>query len=104
MELWESARKYSQKIAYKDLEFPVVQKDAICVLCQQPLSKEAEERFISFESYVRGETQKEAESTAKDLKDNIEAFPKIISIEEMMTRADAADIKNQSLRNDLTFY
>ena len=102
LELWESARKYSQKIAYKDLEFPVVQKDAICVLCQQPLSKEAEERFISFESYVRGETQKEAESTRKDLKDTIEAFPKIISIEEMMTRADAADIKNQSLRNDLT--
>lgn len=102
IELWEAARKYSQLIAYKNLEFPVIHKDALCVLCHQPLSEDTAERFISFESYIKGETQKEADHTALNLKRSIEALPNVVSVEELMTKADAAGIANQNLRRDLS--
>lgn len=102
IELWEAARKYSQRIAYKNLEFPAIHKDALCVLCHQPLSVDTIERFISFESYIKGETQKEADHAALDLQNSYEALPSIVSIEELMTKADAAGIDSQDLRQALS--
>jgi energy-coupling factor transporter ATP-binding protein EcfA2 len=52
--LWEQARTYSENVAYKGVPFPNTEADARCVLCQQPLGPEAKQRFISFESFVRG--------------------------------------------------
>lgn len=101
IELWEAARKYSQSIAYKHLTFPAIHKDALCVLCHQPISEETGERFISFESYIKGETQKEADQAAYNIKKILGDLPKVISVEEIMTRADAAGIDNPDIRHDL---
>jgi len=59
--LWEAARNYSQQQAYPDHEFPFVGEDARCVLCQQLLSPEAQERLATFETFIKEETQQAAE-------------------------------------------
>ena len=64
-ELWSAARKYSEEVAYTGQEFPHVQEDSVCVLCHQPLSEEAKQRFTSFESYIKGETQKQATESSQ---------------------------------------
>jgi hypothetical protein len=56
-ELWESARRFSQLLAYPGGAFPVVTEGASCVLCQQPLAPEASERLSRFERFVQDDTQ-----------------------------------------------
>lgn len=56
--LWEAARDYSRASAYPDRIFPVVEADAHCVLCQQPLSEEASKRLGSFEAFVQDESKR----------------------------------------------
>jgi energy-coupling factor transporter ATP-binding protein EcfA2 len=96
-ELWGAARKYSEEVAYKGLEFPNVQDDSVCVLCHQPLSEEAKQRFTSFESYIKGETQKQATDAARDAKQAIDALPDIPSAEALKTKIDAAGIESQDI-------
>ncbi len=61
-ELWKAARRFSLEKAYPDSEFPVVGKEALCVLCQQPLAVDAQERLEAFESFVRANTEQEAQT------------------------------------------
>ena len=96
-ELWEAARKYSEEAAYPEQEYPHIKKDSVCVLCHQPLSEEAKERFISFESYIKGETQKQATDAAIEVKQAIEVLPDIPKSEELKIKIDAAGIENQDL-------
>jgi energy-coupling factor transporter ATP-binding protein EcfA2 len=56
-ELWESARRFSQEQAYREVEFPVLAEGARCVLCQQQLEKEARQRLFRFEHFVQDDTQ-----------------------------------------------
>ncbi len=96
-ELWSAARKYSEEVAYSGQDFPHVQDDSVCVLCHQPLSEEAKQRFITFESYIKGETQKQATDAARDVKQAIDALPDIPSAEALKTKIDAAGIENQEI-------
>jgi energy-coupling factor transporter ATP-binding protein EcfA2 len=57
MELWKSARRFSETHAYADDAFPVVAEGARCVLCQQVLEAEARERLSRFERFVQEDTQ-----------------------------------------------
>ena len=91
-ELWEAARNYSVSAAYKEAEYPNVSDGSRCVLCHQTLTKEAMERLISFENFVKGEMQKAATDAAKEYeiaKQPIEALP---ASETLRTRIDAAGI------------
>ena len=45
--MWEKARKYSEEVAYVEKQFPFIDDDALCVLCQQPLAEEARVRLVS---------------------------------------------------------
>ena len=58
-ELWESARQFSQGLAYLDQSFPVVEEGASCVLCQQDLNHAARHRLQKFESFVKSTTEQE---------------------------------------------
>ena len=100
-ELWSAARKYSEEEAYTRQEFPHIQDDSVCVLCHQPLSEEAKQRFTSFESYVKGETQKQATEAAREAKQAIDALPDIPSVEAFKTKIDAAGIENPDIINAL---
>lgn len=96
-ELWSAARKYSEEVAYTGQEFPHVQDDSVCVLCHQPLSEEAKQRFTSFESYIKGKTQKQAKEADEEAKQAIDSLPDIPSGEALKTRIDAAGIENQDI-------
>ena len=61
---WESmfryAREYS-KLVYPNMSPPALHEGDLCVLCQQPLQKEAVERLRRFEIYIAGEAKRDAE-------------------------------------------
>lgn len=88
--LWEAARDYSRASAYPDRTFPVVEADAHCVLCHQPLGEEASKRLRSFEAFVQDESKRreeEAETAYSDALDDIasraiamRALPAIITL------------------------
>ena len=50
--LWEAARAYSETAAYPHEHFPFLGTGAACPLCQQPLSKEAEDRLAAFDRFA----------------------------------------------------
>jgi len=58
-ELWESARTFSQELAYPDQLFPVVENGANCVLCQQDLDHAARHRLKQFEEFVTSTSEQE---------------------------------------------
>jgi energy-coupling factor transporter ATP-binding protein EcfA2 len=53
--LYRAAKKYSEEIAYPGEPFPKT-TDAVCVLCQQPLSEEAVARFARFKKFMEDAT------------------------------------------------
>jgi energy-coupling factor transporter ATP-binding protein EcfA2 len=57
--LWESARQFSEELAYPDKAFPVVEDGAHCVLCQQDLEHAAVHRLKQFEAFVASTTERE---------------------------------------------
>lgn len=57
--LWESARNYSQQKGYPTNNFPVIDNNALCVLCQQPLDMESKERLARFDEFVKSELEEE---------------------------------------------
>jgi energy-coupling factor transporter ATP-binding protein EcfA2 len=60
--LWESARRYSAQTAYPGQAYPPTHQDALCVLCQQPLSAEALARMARFEEFIRQDTERQAQA------------------------------------------
>jgi energy-coupling factor transporter ATP-binding protein EcfA2 len=65
--LWDAARRYSAQ-AYPGRPFPVTQEDALCVLCQQPLGPEAKERLNRFETFIKEDTERQAQDAEKTAK------------------------------------
>ncbi len=73
-QLWEAARRYSEAEAYPGTAFPVVSDSTRCVLCQQPLGQDAVQRLSRFESFVKAETQKAAQTARKRFNELQESF------------------------------
>jgi hypothetical protein len=65
--LWEAARRYSTEIVYPDAPFPPDGPDKLCVVCQQPLSAEAIGRMKRFESFIRHDTERQAQEAETKL-------------------------------------
>lgn len=55
--LWEAARRFSKEHAYQGRDFPFLESDCRCVLCQQPLEAEGLSRLVRFDEFVRNDTQ-----------------------------------------------
>jgi len=60
-QLWESACRYSETLAYPAESFPVTREEALCILCQQPIDKTAAQRLRRFEQFVQDDIQQRAE-------------------------------------------
>lgn len=112
--LWESARLFSQELAYPGQAFPVVEDGAQCVLCQQDLGHAASHRLKQFEAFVASTTERELRKIREnfvrlrkafaDLKistDAIEETIKEIRIEQekLADVIGAAVAANESRRN-----
>ncbi|MGH6709778.1 MAG: hypothetical protein ACREEK_12490, partial [Bradyrhizobium sp.] len=50
--MFDTAKAYSELHAFPGEAFPVVKPDAQCVLCQQTLDADAQDRFTRFASFV----------------------------------------------------
>ena len=57
--LWESARRFSEELAYPEEPFPAVGDGARCVLCQQDLDHAAGHRLEAFEAFVASTAERE---------------------------------------------
>ena len=58
-ELWDSARRFSQELAYPEEPFPVAHDSALCVLCQQGLGETASQRMENFEAFANSTVEQE---------------------------------------------
>lgn len=63
--LFNAAREYSSNEAYPGQAFPVTDKGAVCVLCQQDLTPAAKDRLQRFDHYIR-DTASEAARAARN--------------------------------------
>ena len=89
--LWEAARRYSDKVAYPKKSFPAATVgDDLCVLCQQPLTAEAIQRRLTFETFVKGTTKADADAA-------------LVAYTEALATAKAARISIVKLRDLKTF-
>ncbi|MGX8014300.1 AAA family ATPase (plasmid) [Mesorhizobium sp. ORM8.1] len=59
--LWEAARHYSKHV---EQQFPPVEGEH-CVLCHQPLNADAGARLVTFERFIREDTEKQATAAEK---------------------------------------
>jgi len=91
-QLWEYARQYSQAQAYPERAFPNLESDAKCVLCQQPLSDEAKKRLASFEDFVKGQAEIEANDAERVFNDAINGIGEIPSDDQVKIKYDAAGV------------
>jgi energy-coupling factor transporter ATP-binding protein EcfA2 len=83
--MWESARQFSQDLAYPSKVFPVVEDGAHCLLCQQNLEHEATHRLKQFEAFVASTTERELQQ----IKENFSRFYKAFA--ELKTTTEAVE-------------
>ncbi|MDR0571303.1 MAG: hypothetical protein LBG48_00460, partial [Rickettsiales bacterium] len=100
-ELWEAARKYSTSFAYKNTNFPNTENDALCVLCLQKLSPDAQQRFASFEDYVKGSLHQKADKAYRQYLELYNRIEKIPSRKEIETLLDAANYTDNIIINKM---
>lgn len=93
--LWEAAKEYSLKEAYKDNSYPNVEDQSRCVLCHQLLDDEAKARFSSFDSYVKGTLETDAALAEKLYTDKITALPSALSKEIITLKCKASNLNDK---------
>ena len=57
--MWEAAERYSE-IVYPGHSFPNTDETAVCLLCHQPIVGKAKQLFTSFDQFVKGEIDTQA--------------------------------------------
>ena len=82
--LWEAARQYSNEVAYQDKIFPDAEEEDLCVLCLQPLGKEAVKRRGVFEQFVKGTTRNDAERARKRYQEHIDQMRSFLEASTLM--------------------
>jgi ABC-type lipoprotein export system ATPase subunit len=102
--LWQQAKKYSETEAYKDNPFPYIEEDAKCLLCQQELDSTARERFVSFESFVKGNLELAATTAEKARDGFFEKFTQIPQAEALSSLLDVAGLTDEKLRHEIEDY
>lgn len=103
--LWEQARAFSEKEAYKKIPFPNTAEGSHCVLCQQPLEANAKIRLRSFDDFVKGGIEKaaeEAEIKLSGFQRQLDNFP---TEESLILRIDSSGVTEENLcHRILNFY
>jgi len=94
-QLWEAARAYSINEVYKDDTFPHTEETAHCVLCHQALDKEAQQRMKSFEDFIQGKLEKEAQQAKNDFMTAIDGYPKCKEESSITTACQAAQLTEE---------
>ena len=96
--LWNAAKRFSEEVAYPDLEFPVLQSESgpgRCVLCQQPLASEAAARLHAFHEYVAADAERAAREARVTLEELV-ATPQRHQVFDTSTELALERIKGES--------
>ena len=72
--LWEAARKFSEESAYLGKDYPFVEDEAQCVLCQQKLDQASRLRLQQFESFVTSSDEDKLQWARESLTKSCEFF------------------------------
>lgn len=102
--LWEQARLYSEVEAYKQIPFPNVGTQALCVLCQQPLDEPAKQRLQRFEEFVKSGLEADAAAAEKLVTDIIEQTKDVPSDDGLEEKLDLAGIAGDAMRQSIRSY
>jgi energy-coupling factor transporter ATP-binding protein EcfA2 len=102
--LWEKARDYSEREAFKGVPFPFIGDDARCVLCQQSLDADARIRMTEFETYVTGMLEAEATEAEKALTLLLDSLQEVSSADAFDKQCDLAGITEPDVRTSLQTY
>lgn len=70
-ELYKAAEEYSVNFAYEGKEFPQTGEGDLCVLCMQPLSEEAKNRFQRFRAFMKQTTKQKVQTAEQQLKETL---------------------------------
>jgi energy-coupling factor transporter ATP-binding protein EcfA2 len=105
--LWEAARSFAQADAIPPQAFPVGNVgDARCVLCQQPLEGDAQDRMQRFEEFVRGETRASLDRASRELEARIQALhvlaPHDLADEVLLNEIESLDAELAAILTDCT--
>jgi hypothetical protein len=87
--MWEAARRFSIQEAYPNEPYPKLGTDALCVLCQTPLTEAASTRLSRFESFVKNEVIMIAEQKRRQLSTQIEELKALVSLEGELALLDS---------------
>lgn len=90
--MWEAARLYSQ-VPYPDQRYPVTQ-DALCLLCHQELSSDAQQRLRDFEEFVQGQVESDAEAAESRYVMALEELPSVPPDQQLVTLCQAAGLSD----------
>lgn len=88
--LWEAAKTYSQT-AYPGQAFPVTD-DGRCVLCQQELAEDAQQRLRDFEQFVQSKLEAEAQAAGLAYQQALDALPVVPTAAQIQTQCEAAGL------------
>ncbi|KWC64954.1 AAA family ATPase [Burkholderia ubonensis] len=90
--LWESARAYSEQVAYPGIRYPSVGEGALCVLCHQEIGEDARTRMSEFERFVKGGIEAAATAAEAELKRLTDALPAVPEKEKWAVDAGDAGV------------
>jgi hypothetical protein len=65
--LYNAAREYSTQVAYPDRDFPVLDNEALCVLCMQPLQEDTKARMARFKAFMEGATKRQLDTATEGI-------------------------------------
>lgn len=102
--LWEAARTYSEKVAYREVAFPNTEDGAFCVLCNQQLDNDTKQRMKKFEEFVQGRLESEAKKAESALTSALELLPDMISEKQWDSTSKAAEIDDSLSKQIWDFY
>lgn len=101
--LWEAARNYSAT-PYPGTPFPATE-DARCILCQQELMPEAQQRLLDFESFVQGKLELDATSAEDQHKAALDLLLEAPTEQLVQTQCEASGLNDGKWKDFLwTFW
>lgn len=89
VDLWEAARSFSTEEVYPNQQFPAVENDNLCVLCQQGLDHDACERLKQFESFIQSSAEAELRAAVQDFRERSRGVSALVISNEAIEQAIA---------------
>lgn len=100
--LWDAAQRFSEDDAYSGRVFPAAESTDRCVLCQQPLQADGQDRLARFHKFVHNDIEKQAKD-AEDIfqssRVGLEGF--VLSTTDTTAGLDFLAIENRGLADEL---